>query len=128
MVVASLLHIWLYQCVQPNLYLCLRLLKKVPHVNSSLSRRINCNCNSTFIVLNLHHTIESKLLHPIQVQCRCPLSICLIAVAGNQSTRSKPTLKKSSGNNPHMSVKTHWWNSSGHCRHWELSVLPKDTK
>ena len=32
--------------------------------------------------------------------------------------------------NPHTHIAMiYWWNSSAHCRHWELSVLPKkDTK
>ena len=87
----------------------------------------NCNCNFTFIALNLHHTTDSKALHPFHVQCRCSLFICLIAVGGNRSTRSKPRLKKTSGSNPHISMKKHWVNSSAHHRDWELSVLPQDT-
>ena len=78
----------------------------------------NC-CNCTFIALNLHRTTDSKALHPFQVQCCCLLSFCLIALVGNQSTRSKPTMMRSSSSNLHISVKIHCWNSSVHYRYWE---------
>ena len=92
------------------------------------------------LLLNLHLLTDSKVLDPCHIQCHSTLTICLIAVGRNWSTRRKPTLKSQSGTipcipvmvywwNPHPYIAMiYWWNSSAHGRHWELSVLPKDTK
>ena len=79
--------------------------------------------------------MNSKALDPCHIQSHRPLTICLIAVGGNRSARRKPILKSLSGTIPHIPVMAYWWNphtyiamnSSDHGRHWELSVLPKDT-
>ena len=94
----------------------------------------------TFIALNLHHLTDFKALNPCHIQSHSPLTICLIAVGGNRSAQRKPMLKSRSGPIPHIPVMVYWWNphtyitmiyrwnSSANGRHWELSVLPKDTK
>ena len=90
----------------------------------------------TLIALNLHLLTDSKALDPSRIQSHSPLTICLIAVGGNRSAWRKPTLKRRSGTipcipvmNPHAYIAMiYWWNSSAHGRHWELSVLRKDTK
>ena len=68
-------------------------------------------------MLNLCLLTDSKALVPSHIQSGNNLTVYLIAVGGNRNTRRKPTLKR--GQVP---------TSSAHDRHWELSVLPKDTK
>ena len=92
------------------------------------------------IALNLHLLMDSKALDPSRIQSHSPVTICLIAVEGNRRAWRKPTLKSRSGTIPHIPVMMYWWNphmyiamiyqwnSSAHGRHWELSVLPKETK
>ena len=65
-------------------------------------RLSNSNSNLTFIALNLHLLMDCKVLDPSHIQSHSPLTICLIAVGGNRSTRRKPTLK--SQWNPHMYI------------------------
>ena len=84
--------------------------------------------------------MDSQALDPCCIQSHSPLTICLIAVGANQSAWRNPTLKSQSGTIPHIPVMVYWWNphtyiamiywwnSSARGRHWELSVLPKDTK
>ena len=56
------------------------------------------NCLSkpitTFIMLNLYQMTDYKVLDPCQIQSPSHLTICLIAVGGDQSARS--------GTNPHV--------------------------
>ena len=75
------------------------------------------NFQCTFTAPNLCLLIDSKALVPSHIQSRSPLSVYLTAVGGNWSTRRKHALRR-------CQVPT----SSAHDRHWELSVLLKDTK
>ena len=91
--------------------------------------------NYTFIALNLHCLMGSKVLDPCHIQSYNALSINLPDSCGR-----KHTLKSQSGNIPHIPAMVYWWNphtyiamiywwnSSAHGRQWELSLLPKDTK
>ena len=95
----------------------------------------------------LHLLTDSKALDPSRIQSHSPLTICLIAVGGNWLARRKPARpEETHAEEPVRQHSTYGsydilveptyvyiamiyqWKSSAYGRHWELSVLPKDTK